>query len=85
MPNAFVVSFKLETDDNILVKKAQRALDTYGHHLVIANLLQTRKHRVIMVAKDSSKEIVLAPEENGEIEEKIIDSLLKEHLDFCDK
>ena len=85
VPNAFVVSFKLETDDNILVKKAQRALDTYGHHLVIANLLQTRKHRVIMVAKDSSKEIVLAPEENGEIEEKIIDSVLKEHLDFCDK
>ena len=39
-PRAFVVSFKLETDANILVKKAAGAIANYGVHLVVANLLQ---------------------------------------------
>lgn len=31
VPNAFVISFKLETDENILVIKARKALHTYKH------------------------------------------------------
>lgn len=42
-PHAFVVSFKLETDIEILRQKAESSLDKYGVHAVIANLLQTRK------------------------------------------
>ena len=41
-----LVSFKLETDSKILVAKARKALDKYGHKLVIGNLLNTRKREV---------------------------------------
>jgi phosphopantothenate---cysteine ligase (ATP) len=51
-PDAMIVSFKLETDPSLLVKKAQYALDKYSHHLVIGNLLTTRKWEVVLVSKE---------------------------------
>ncbi|KXZ55045.1 hypothetical protein GPECTOR_3g204 [Gonium pectorale] len=48
-PKAFVVSFKLETDQRILVYKASTALQRYGVHLVVANLLHNRKDVVTLV------------------------------------
>lgn len=39
-PSAFVVSFKLETDALILLSKASGAIEKYGVHMVVANLLQ---------------------------------------------
>jgi phosphopantothenate-cysteine ligase len=47
-PQGFVVSFKLETDPGLLRDKASRAMDLYGSHLVVGNLLQTR-HDVVWV------------------------------------
>jgi phosphopantothenoylcysteine synthetase/decarboxylase len=44
-PGAFFVSFKLETDEAILHRKAREAIAKYGVHAVVANLLQTRKDR----------------------------------------
>merc|ERR1712216_82943 len=38
-PEAFVVTFKLETDESILVQKATGSIEKYGMNLVIANLL----------------------------------------------
>lgn len=49
-PHAFVVSFKLETDPDMLLKKAQGAVARYGIHLVVANLLHTRYREVQLVA-----------------------------------
>lgn len=49
-PEGMIVSFKLETDPEILVHKAQYSLDRYQHHLVIGNLLATRKWEVVFVA-----------------------------------
>ncbi|GLI60451.1 hypothetical protein VaNZ11_002608 [Volvox africanus] len=49
VPQAFVVSFKLETDQRILVDKASLALQRYGVHLVVANLLHNRKDVVTLV------------------------------------
>ncbi|AEO54888.1 hypothetical protein MYCTH_2085895 [Thermothelomyces thermophilus ATCC 42464] len=48
-PQGMIVSFKLETDPTILVYKARYSLDRYQHHLVIGNLLATRKWEVIQV------------------------------------
>jgi phosphopantothenoylcysteine synthetase/decarboxylase len=42
-PNALHVSFKLETDSALLLQKAQGAIERYGVHLVVANMLDTRK------------------------------------------
>ena len=57
-PDAFIVSFKLETDDNLLIKKAQDSLKQYGHDLVISNSLSCRKEQVIFVDKSMAIERV---------------------------
>jgi phosphopantothenate-cysteine ligase len=49
-PRAFVVSFKLETNPAILLAKASGALIKYRVDLVCANLLQTYKQAVTLVA-----------------------------------
>jgi hypothetical protein len=45
-PDAFVCSFKLETDKEILRKKAEVAVEKYGCHMVIGNILETRHSKV---------------------------------------
>ncbi|KAJ3348063.1 hypothetical protein GGF32_006403 [Allomyces javanicus] len=47
--DGFVVSFKLETDPALLDSKSRAALARYGHQLVIANQLSTRKRVVYLV------------------------------------
>lgn len=36
VPNAFVVSFKLETDENLLIVKSRDSLNKYKHKVTIA-------------------------------------------------
>ena len=48
-PHAFVVSFKLETDETIISRKAKEALEKYKHQVVIANILQTRRKTVVLI------------------------------------
>lgn len=82
VPEAFVISFKLETDESILITKATEALKKYNHHLVIGNILNTRKYKVTFVTKDSNQDITISPEEeknNIEIESKIIHELSAKH------
>ncbi|KFY34961.1 hypothetical protein V494_06336 [Pseudogymnoascus sp. VKM F-4513 (FW-928)] len=55
-PEGMIVSFKLETDPDILVHKAEYSLERYQHHLVIGNLLSTRKWEVVFVSKDRAVE-----------------------------
>lgn len=54
-PEGMIVSFKLETDPSILVEKAKYALQKYSHHLVIGNLLSTRKWEVVFVSADEDR------------------------------
>lgn len=49
-PQGMIVSYKLETDPAILVHKARASLVRYQHHLVIGNLLATRKWEVVFVS-----------------------------------
>jgi phosphopantothenate-cysteine ligase len=53
---SMIVSFKLETDPNLLVYKAQTALQRYSHHLVVGNLLSTRKWEVVFVTPEAPYE-----------------------------
>ncbi|KAG8624689.1 hypothetical protein KVT40_007756 [Elsinoe batatas] len=55
-PRGMIISFKLETDPEILVTKAKWALGKYGHHLVVGNLLSTRKWEVVFVSKARGEE-----------------------------
>ncbi|CAH1403131.1 unnamed protein product [Nezara viridula] len=82
VPNAYVVSFKLETNTSLLHSKARRALEKYHHKMVIGNILQTRKYQVIIVTENEDYDIVLSEEEkvqNVEIESKIVEYLCKKH------
>ena len=60
-PEGMIVSFKLETDPEILVHKAQYSLDRYQHHLVIGNLLSTRKWEVVFVAPGQEHQWIRVP------------------------
>jgi phosphopantothenate-cysteine ligase len=60
-PEAMIVSFKLETDPALLVKKAQYALKKYSHHLVIGNLLHTRKWEVVFVSELDGEKWIRVP------------------------
>ncbi|KAG0698000.1 phosphopantothenate-cysteine ligase [Suillus ampliporus] len=60
-PEGFIVSFKLETDETILIPKAQQALERYGHQVVIGNDLHNRKYRVVLISpvaqEDATKKL----------------------------
>ena len=57
-PRAFVVSFKLETDLTLLRTKAERAVERYGSHLVVGNVLETRHDAVWILAPDDHRQLV---------------------------
>ncbi|KAI8626996.1 DFP-domain-containing protein [Xylariaceae sp. FL1651] len=60
-PEGMIVSFKLETDPAILVHKAKYSLNRYQHHLVIGNLLTTRKWEVVFVSPGRSDQWIRVP------------------------
>ncbi|XP_053136635.1 phosphopantothenate--cysteine ligase isoform X3 [Hemicordylus capensis] len=87
-PQAFVISFKLETDPSILVSKARQALEKYHHQVVIANVLDSRRTSVIVVTKESETQLSLSEDEVArgvEIEEKIVSHLESRHTAFMEK
>jgi len=95
-PNAFVVSFKLETDINILRQKAERAVEKYNCDMVIGNILQSRHDKVLILAPEDFKtansvsvkdwpmqEIARARGAGGDsLESAIIDFVVQSHFEF---
>ncbi|CAI6604419.1 AAB_G0026750.mRNA.1.CDS.1 [Saccharomyces cerevisiae] len=77
---AMIVSFKLETDESMLLYKCTQALDRYNHQLVIGNLLQTRNKQVIFVSPENRKgDWVRLDEKHHSIEEMIIPEVIARH------
>lgn len=60
-PKAMIISFKLETDPSILAEKSRYALKKYSHHLVIGNLLNTRKWEVLFVSAGGGEKWLRVP------------------------
>lgn len=88
-PQAFIVTFKLETDSNILLEKCTKALKTYGHSAVVGNILESRaKNVVVMQASGQLDDIDLEKykcgvgRSNVEIEELLTDFLVDLHQSF---
>lgn len=87
-PEAFVISFKLETDPSILISKARQALEKYHHQVVIANILDSRRTSVIVVTREAETQLSLSRDEVAqgvEIEEKIVNHLETVHTAFMKK
>jgi len=60
-PHAFCISFKLETDQNILFEKAGLAIQKYDVHMVIGNMLQTRYEKVWIL---QNRDIYISDDDN---------------------
>lgn len=83
IPDAYIISFKLETDANLLIPKAQKALETYNHKLVVGNILDTRTEVVWLVTKDATPQEVRVDSKNPvEIESLIVSKLVKLHHEY---
>ena len=54
-PDAFVVSFKLETDASILEEKCRQSADKYKQDMIIGNILQTRANQVHIFERTSQQ------------------------------
>ncbi|KAG9482368.1 phosphopantothenate--cysteine ligase [Eleutherodactylus coqui] len=86
-PKAFVISFKLETDKEILIERARKALATYRHQVVVANILDTLRGHVVVVTGTEETKLSISDEEERsgvEIEEKIIKDLTLRHTQFME-
>lgn len=85
-PEAYTVSFKLETDPALLLPKTRKSLDAYRHQLVIGNLLATRKRRVLLVSPTECMPIELSDDDLAcgvEIESLIVAELVRRHTAFA--
>ena len=83
-PALFAVSFKLETDEAILEAKARGALAAYGVHLVVANRLDSRRDRVVLISAITTTaanvvETIHRHETHPEIEPLLIANLIQRH------
>jgi phosphopantothenate---cysteine ligase (ATP) len=95
-PNAFLVSFKLETDIEILRRKSIRAVEKYGCHVVIGNILQTRHDKVWLLAPTNFEiadnasnvenwpmtELTKDRSSNSNLESSIVDIIVQSHFEF---
>jgi len=88
-PLSFVVSFKLETDPELVVPKARKAIENYGVHLVVANQLQTRRDKVTLVASrledrtdEVSVEEVTRPAEADSIDPYLVGKVVGKYCAF---
>lgn len=82
-PKSFCISFKLETDIEILLHKAEMALKKYKMHAVVANELLTRKEVVTVVT--SSERIPVhrnKTEAGADVEDPLIKLLVDKHSSY---
>lgn len=78
--NCFLITFKLETDENILFKKAKNSIFKNKSDLIIANLLQNRYNEVFFVYKDKIEKF--EKKNNDFIETIIVEEVIKLHNQF---
>ena len=72
-PEALLVSFKLETNPNILMAKATGAIIKYGVDVVCANLLQSYKREMTIVTRQrngATPKVVASGPLTGDEEER---------------
>ncbi|KAI9505871.1 Phosphopantothenate--cysteine ligase cab2 [Coemansia spiralis] len=87
VPRCFIISFKLETDSELLAPKARHALEKYGHQIVIANLLHTRKWQVWLFTNSEPEPYLLQIskediENNRDIEHYLVVELARRHQEY---
>eukprot|EP00340_Litonotus_pictus_P002386 CAMPEP_0170516936 /NCGR_PEP_ID=MMETSP0209-20121228/3053_1 /TAXON_ID=665100 ORGANISM="Litonotus pictus, Strain P1" /NCGR_SAMPLE_ID=MMETSP0209 /ASSEMBLY_ACC=CAM_ASM_000301 /LENGTH=94 /DNA_ID=CAMNT_0010802033 /DNA_START=573 /DNA_END=854 /DNA_ORIENTATION=+ len=82
---SFLITFKLETDENLLKKKALQAIERCKSDVVVANLMQLRYDEIHLYINSSEKKNKEESTENHELirktkEEEYIESILIRRL-----
>lgn len=85
--NAFVVTFKLETDPNLLEKKSLSHLDknNYGVQCVVGNLLGEHQNRVRLYSENSCQvfeRTEAQKERDDDIEDSLVQSIIALHSKY---
>ncbi|KAH8738923.1 hypothetical protein FG386_000789 [Cryptosporidium ryanae] len=57
-PNCFIILFKLETDENKLLIKSLEYLKRYKPDIICANLLHSKRNKIIMMTNETKIEIL---------------------------
>mmetsp|Transcript_35925 Transcript_35925/g.55170 ORF Transcript_35925/g.55170 Transcript_35925/m.55170 type:complete len:261 (-) Transcript_35925:1086-1868(-) len=68
-PKTTLISFKLETDDALLEKKAKGAIQKYGVDMVVANILNKRRREVTIYHQSGEKHDLRLEEEGSKVDE----------------
>eukprot|EP01080_Neovahlkampfia_damariscottae_P011181 gene11181-4001_t len=79
-PSCFLITFKLETDETLLKKKIDYAIEKYKMNLVVGNILATRFVKLYICDGKEMKIIERLSDER--IENFLIKELVMEHLLF---
>ena len=87
-PQSFMVTFKLETDENLLAEKCHKAIASYQHHAVVGNILTTRHQKVQLFCPECDKISSFIFEVNSEddetsLESKFVPFLVDKHSLFA--
>lgn len=80
-PDLFIVSFKLETSEDLLIPKVKKSLENYGQNVVVANLLQTRFQEVQII---SHSESFLLRNESDDLNFKIVTKIIELHTKYIE-
>ncbi|XP_063719000.1 uncharacterized protein LOC134845836 [Symsagittifera roscoffensis] len=83
--DCFMVTFKLETEENTLIEKCEKALKTYNHHFVVGNILSKRHKEVVLCSKPKKSfvvENIELKESSQNLESLFIPAIIQGHLEF---
>lgn len=74
-PNTHLISFKLETDANLLEASARAAFEKYGVDMVVANELRSKSSKVVVYHPTDEPEVIqrLQSDYSDQISEFIVD------------
>lgn len=82
-PRGFVVSFKLETEAQMLREKSLASISSYHVHMVVGNMLQSHLKDVVLFLPDGSEIHHTNSPDNDNIvetlENDIVDSIIEHH------
>jgi phosphopantothenate-cysteine ligase len=78
-----LISFKLETNEDLLMDKTYKALDKTKSDYILANILQERYDRVFIVNKN--EKITILKDNMKNIEELIVKQIVGLHNKFICK
>ena len=80
-PKALCVSFKLETDESIVLSKARGAIAKYDMSCVVANQLDTRYDKVTVVSLEEERVLTRNPASDEKIEASLVAELARRHAE----